>query len=188
MVKIISKRTVSNRLVSKFLDIPNTTLNLLCQTEELTAEAKPGRGKKRALTFNDVLTLRIAIALRRITGQELAPAAKLVATAKEMANKFTILTRAGHDVDFTCIIQFGYELLTVTNVPSSWLSPKDEDCIDVAEYLKGPYCAVTIFLLQPLCDEVFDFFETVEKHHEEKVAARAVAAKEKLKLKRETKP
>ena len=190
MVKIISKRTISNRLVSKFLDIPNTTLNLLCQTGKIGAEAKPGRGKKRALTFGDVLTLRIAMALRRISAQALGSDVEIMTAAKNLAERALWTVRAGLNVLHAGVIKFGYKTVEITMEQVGWLKGQDKELIEISKYMEKPYCAVTFFLLQPLFDDVVDMFEAVEKAHEWKAAARAAAAKEKNKLKKEinTKP
>ncbi len=165
MVKELSELTVSNLTVSKYLGIPNTKLNQLSQTGAFTADARPGRGKKRALTFKDVLALRIAVELRRIIGKELGKDRELLAAAKKLSRLLVAGFEYNNNVDSAGIVQFSNEdTARITEVPSDWLSPKDEDCIDIAEYLKKPYCAVSFFLLRPLFDEIVKMFEVVKAH------------------------
>ncbi len=165
MVKELSELTVSNLTVSKYLGIPNTKLNQLCQMGEFNAEARPGRGKKRALTFEDVLTLRITVELRRILGKELGTDLEVLGAAKKLTHRVLWEIHAGTSAEQAGVVQFSKEKLSViSDVSRDWLSPQDENSIDINKYLKKPYCAVTFFLLQPLFDEVVKAFEIVKAH------------------------
>ncbi len=170
MAKTISELTVSNLTVSKYLGIPNTKLNQLSQTGAFTADARPGRGKKRALTFEDVLALRIAVELRRIIGRKLGTDSELLVAAKKRARLLVAGFEYNNNVDWAGIVQFSNEdSALITDVPSDWLSPKDENSIDINEYLKKPYCAVSFFHLKPLFDEIVKMFEIVKSHSKEEM-------------------
>ncbi len=181
MVKTISELTVSNLTLSKYLGISNTKLNQICQIGMFSAEASPGRGKKRALTFADVLTLRITVELRRIVGQELGKDRELLDAAKKLSRILVAGFEYNNNVDWAGIVQFSNEDTTViTNAPSDWLSPQDENSVDINKYLKSPYYSVSFFLLRPLFEEIEVFFKIVKEHRKEE--------KSRLKKETETKP